>query len=375
MMKKLVKLIRIALSALIVFGWYKGYMALLNFHYACCPELHATALNQWLVFLPLVCCFLLMVFPITAIAMGSGYQLHKLHWLFLEITKPDKLRVRWTKKLGWSVRLLPPRTDGTSPYVCYSLSGYMCFGALALLLTLLAVVCWRTPAARYLNILAPACLLVVIAWPLLPTRSNVFDRIRVFRKNRDLRRAWECNLHITAAFERKEKLTDLPDEWFLPYPAEIADDPIVRYANFNRASWLINQDRWAEGYEVLRYFFDLVPAPKTHAMIASAILNGVMCEALGDLPPMCMSQLDHPSLKLPLPQNWENQRLLAEYARALFLHRDEAEAAAILPKLEAAFDKEGRTREGIEKLQRKAGILPEYPAACPDANEGGHHVS
>ena len=110
-------------------------------------------------------------------------------------------------------------------------------------------------------------------------------------------------------------------------------------------------------------------------MIASAILNGVMCEALGDLPPMCMSQLDHPSLKLPLPQNWENQRLLAEYARALFLHRDEAEAAAILPKLEAAFDKEGRTREGIEKLQRKAGILPEYPAACPDANEGGPHVS
>lgn len=375
MMKKLVKLIRIALSALIIFGWYKGYMALLNFHYACCPELHATALNQWLVFLPLVCCFLLMVFPITAIAMGSGYQLHKLHWLFLEITKPDKLCIRLTKRFGYSVRLLPPRTDGTSPYVCYSLSGYMCFGALALLLTLLAVVCWRTPAARYLNILAPACLMVVIAWPFLPTRSNVFDRIRAFRKNRDLRRAWECSLHQNAAMDHKTKLRDMPAEWFLPYPEALKDELLVMYANFNRAAWLISQDRYAEGYEVLRYFFDLVPAPKTHTMIASAILNGVMCEALGDLPPMCMSQLDHPSLKLPLPQNWENQRLLAEYARALFLHRDEAEAAAILPKLEAAFDKEGRTREGIEKLQRKAGILPESPVACPDANEGGHHVS
>jgi hypothetical protein len=251
----------------------------------------------------------------------------------------------------------------------------MCFGALALLLTLLAVVCWRTPAARYLNILAPACLMVVIAWPLLPTRSNVFDRIRVFRKSRDLRRAWECSLHQNAAMDHKTKLRDMPAEWFLPYPEALKDEPLVMYANFNRAAWLISQDRYVEGYEALRYFFDLVPAPKTHTMIASAILNGVMCEALGDLPPMCMSQLDHPSLKLPLPQNWENQRLLAEYARALFLHHDEAEAAAILPKLEAAFDKEGRTREGIEKLQRKAGILPESPAACPDANEGGPHVS
>ena len=217
--------------------------------------------------------------------------------------------------------------------------------------------------------------MVVIAWPFLPTRSNVFDRILVFRKSRDLRRAWECSLHQNAAMDHKTKLRDMPAEWFLPYPEALKDEPLVMYANFNRAAWLISQDRYAEGYEVLRYFFDLVPAPKTHTMIASAILNGVMCEALGDLPPMCMSQLEHPSLKLPLPQNWENQRLLAEYARALFLHRDEAEAAAILPKLEAAFDKEGRTREGIEKLQRKAGILPEYPAACPDANEGGPHVS
>ncbi len=362
-MKKLVKLIRIALSALILYGWYKGYMALLDFHYACCPELHETSINYALVFLPLLCYFLLAIFPLAMMNAASGYKLHKLHWLFLEITQPDKLRIRWTKKLGFAARLLPPRTDGTSPYVFYWLGVYFCMAALAVILGVLLVICWRTPAARYLAIAFPAALVWVFLMPILPTKNNALDRVLAFRRSRDLRRAWECNLHITAATERKEKLADMPDEWFLPYPKELADHSLVRYANFNRASRLINLDREAEGYEALRYFFDLTPAPQTHGMIASAILNGAICEALIDLPPMCLSQLDHPSLKLPLPPNWETQRMLAEYARALFLHHDEAEAAAILPKLEAAFEKDGRTREGIEKLQRKAGLLTDNAPA------------
>lgn len=356
-MKKLVKLIRIVLSVLIVIGWYKGYMALLEFHYVCFPELHAAPTNYAFVFLPLVCCFLLMIFPIMAIAMASGYQLHRLHWFFLEITKPDKLRIRWTKKLGFTARLLPPRTDGTSPYVLYWCSANLFFAAFAAILGVLLVICWRTPAARYLIIAFLAMLLWVFLGPVLPRKNNHLDLILAFRKSRDLRRAWECNLHLAAALDRKEKLRDMPEEWFLPVPAALQDEPLVQFYNFNRAAWLISQDRYAEGYEALRYFFDLVPAPKTHTMIASAILNGVVCEALGDLPPMCMSQLDHPSLKLPLPPVWETQRLLAEYARALFLHHDEAEAAAILPKLEAAFAKEERPRDAIEDLQRKAGLL------------------
>lgn len=361
-MKKLVKFIRIVLSVLIVFGWYKLFMVLNDFHYACFPELHATPINNALVFLPLLCFALLVIFPITAIPMASGYQLHKLHWLFLEITKPDKLRIRWTKKLGWSTRLLPPRTDGTSPYVLYWCSVSLLVAAFAAILGALMVICWHTPAARYLIIDFPAVLLWVFLAPVLP-KNNHLDHILAFRKSRDLRRAWECNLHTIAAVEQKVKLRNMPEEWFLPVPAALQDEPLVQYYNFNRAAWLISQDRWTEGYKELQYFFDLKPTPKTHTMIAMAILNGVVCEALGEdengakFPPMCMSQLDHPSLKLPLPPDWEAQRLQAEYARALFLHHDEAEAAAILPKWEAALDKAGRDHEGIEELQRKAGLL------------------
>lgn len=358
MKKKLVKFIRIVLVAMVAFAWYQVSMTLFEAHYVSFPAMHEAELNHWLIYAPLVLFVLLVIFPIAGICICSGYHLHRVHWLFLEITKPDKLRIRLTKRFGYSARVLPPRTDGTSPYACYLLGGYMCFGALALLTTLLAVVCWRTPAARYLNILCPACWAVVLAWPLLPTRNNAFDNMLAFRKSRDLRRAWECSLHLNAAMEKKTKLSKMPAEWFLPYPEALKDEPLVMYANFNRAAWLISQDRWEEGYEGLRYFFDLKPEPRTHGMIAMAILNGVVCEALGDLPPMCLSQLDHPSLKLPLPPAWEAQRLQAEYARALFLHHDEAEAAAILPKLEAALEKAGRDREGIENLQRKAGLLP-----------------
>ena len=363
MTKKLIKLGRIALSILLIWAWYKGFMALLDVHYTCFPELHETQINLWLVYLPLACCFLLTLLPIAAIGLASGYKLHRIHWLFLEITKPDQLRVRWTTKPGWSVRLLPPRTDGTSPYVLYWCSALLTFAAFAAILGVLLVICWCTPVARYLIIDFPAVLLWVLLMPVLPTRNNPVDRILAFRKSRDLRRAWECNLHLIAEMEKKTKLAKMPEEWFLPYPEELKDDPLVMYANFNRSAWLISQDRYAEGYEGLRYFFDLTPAPKTHSMIAMAILNGAVCEALGEdengakLPPMCMSQLDHPSLKLPLPPAWEAQRLQAEYARALFLHHDEAEAAAILPKWEAALDKAGRDREGVEKLQRKAGLL------------------
>lgn len=364
-MKKPLKLIRIILAVLIYLAWMTGVHTFIDFHAEAYPELYTTDFNPLPYFLLLIMTFILLVFPITWMSLRAGYKLHRIHLLFLEITQPDQLRVRWTKKLGWQIRLLPPRTDGTSPIAAYHLGRYLCYAVTEVLFGVLTAILWRTPASRFLSMFFLSWGLYALLIPLLPIRSNGLDAYLALRKSRDLRRAWECSLHLIAEMENKTKLAKMPAEWFLPYPEELKDEPLVMYANFNRSAWLISQDRYAEGYEGLRYFFNLTPAPKTHRMIAMAILNGVVCEALGEdengakLPPMCMSQLEHPSLKLPLPPAWEAQRLQAEYARALFLHHDEAEAAAILPKWEAALDKAGRDREGIEKLQRKAGILPE----------------
>lgn len=357
MKKKLVKLIRVVLAAMFIFVWYKGMVSFVEFHYRCCPELYGTEVNTALFFILLLLMALLQMIPVTGLCLLSGYRLHRMRLLFWEITKADKLQIRLTRKFGWSVRLLPPRTDGTSPIAMYWLGKHLCFVVWTVLFGVLAAICWRTPAAQYMNLFFLTGTFVVVMTSLLPARNNGIDHFLTFRKSRDLRRAWECSLHLIAAADNKTKLRDMPAEWFLPYLEALKDEPLVKYANFNRSAWLIAQERYAEGYEALRYFFDLKPAPQTHGMIAMAILNGAVCEALADLPPMCLSQLDHPSLKLPLPIEWEAQRLQAEYARALFLHHDESEAAAILPKWKAALDKAGRDYEGVEKLQRKAGLL------------------
>lgn len=357
MKKKLVKLIRIVLAAGVAYAWYRGMQAFVRFHYTCCPELYGTDMNMALYFILLLLMAVLMILPVTGLALLSGYRLHRIRLLFWEITKSDKLQIRLTRKFGWSVRVLPPCIDGTSPIAMYWLGRYLYLAAETVMFGLLAALCWRTPAAHYMDLYFLSGVLCTFLMPLLPGRNNGVDHFLTFRKSRDLRRAWECGLHLIAAADNKTKLRDMPAEWFLPYPEALKDEPMVMYANFNRSAWLIAQERYAEGYEGLRYFFDLKPEPQTHGMIAMAILNGVVCEALAEMPPMCMSQLDHPSLKLPLPIEWEAQRLQAEYARALFLHHDETEAAEILPKWKEALDKAGRDYEGVEKLQRKAGLL------------------
>ena len=86
--------------------------------------------------------------------------------------------------------------------------------------------------------------------------------------------------------------------------------------------------------------------------------NPLAGEALAELPPLCMNRLEDDVLKMPLPPQWEYARLLARYARALFLRHDEAEAAALLPALEAEIEKQGRRRAILVRMQEKAGLLP-----------------
>lgn len=358
MLRKLVKPIRIVCAAALVIGWYKIMQALVDYHYSCCPQLYAESANTALLFLPMLLMILLSPFPMAAVMAASGYRLHQLHWLFLVITKPGKLRIRLSRKLGYSLRMLPPRTDGASPYVLYWFSGYIVIAAMFILFALLAAILWRTPASRYLN----NCFLSAGLWLLLmlvlPTRNNALDRVLTFRRSQDLRRAWECAMHTSAALEQGMKLTDMPEEWFLPYPEEMQDHPLVRLNHFNRAARLLDQEHPLEAYEALRYFFDLTPAPDTNQLIAGAILNGAIVEALNDLPPMCLSQLEHSSLRSPFPPQWERGLLTARYARALFVQHDENEAAAILPGLEKLIEQEGKGRETLDRLQQKAGLLP-----------------
>lgn len=345
-----------ALAALAFWGiWALGMQ-----HHFARPELYAPGSSDyaWLTTTLFVLIFLLMPLLESIGGLLTGYRLHRMRILFIEFTHQEKLRIRLSKRFGMGAFLIPPRIDGTSPYKLALLSLPLSLTALAALLLILAGVFWRTGPARALLFLPFACLGVLIV-TLLPRRNGTdcISLLLAFR-NRDKLRAWECALHVTAALDESKKLMDMPEEWFQHYPAEVADDPYVSNCIINGASRLMRKARFAEAYGMLRPILDLVPSPETHLTIACALLNGAICEALEDLPPMCLSQLEHPSVKYMSPAHWAPRARTAQYARALLLNRDKAEAAALLPAIEKDVAEDQTDGALIRRIQEKAGIPP-----------------
>lgn len=359
MKKKLLNYLRIIMLLALTGLATWGLVALGAMHRSACPELYAPGTSDyaWLYIVLIVLIFLLTPLFTSVGGLLTGYRLHRMRILFIEIWQEDKLHVRLNKHPGWGTFLLPPRIDGTSPYRLALLSRPLSMLAVAALSLALAAIFWHTGPAQALLILPAACLGVIVIL-LLPHRNgtDIISLLLAFR-NPDRLRAWECAMHITAALDDGKKLADMPEEWFQRYPAEVADDLYVSNCIINGSSRLIRQERYTEAYETLRPLFDLTPAPETHQFIACALLNGAICEALTHLQPMCLSQLEHPSIKYMCPPHWEPRRRTAQYASALFLTHDEAEAAALLPAIEKDVQADQTDGVLIRRMQEKAGLI------------------
>ena len=360
MKKKLFTYLRVILLFALAALAFWGIWALGMQHHFACPELYAPGSSDyaWLTTTLFVLIFLLMPLLESIGELLTGYRLHRMRILFIEFTHQEKLRVRLSKRPGWGAFLVPPRVDGSSPYRLAMLSLPLSLALLAVLHLALAAAFWHTGPAKAVLIIPAVCLGLIVV-TLLPRRngSDYLSLLLAFR-NPDKLRAWECAMHISAALGDGKKLMDMPEEWFQRYPAEVADDPYVSNCIISGSSRLMRQGRFAEAYDMLRPMYDLVPAPDTHPIIACALLNGAICEALEDRQPMCLSQLEHPSLKYMCPPTWEPRRRTAQYARALFLNHDEAEAAALLPAIEKDVAEDQTDGALIRRIQEKAGIPP-----------------
>jgi hypothetical protein len=328
-------------------------------HQQTCPELYAPGSDDYLwLYMLLIALVLLMMPAITCMGgLLSGYRLHRMRILFIEVAREDELRIRLTRRMGYGALLLPPCTDGKSPYKLALLCTPLVLTALAALMLVLTALFWPTGPARALMIMPLACVLAIV-FILLPRRNgnDCLSRLMAFR-SRDKRRAWECSMHITAALSDGKKLMDMPEEWFQTYPAEVAEDLYVSNCIINGSSRLIRQARFAEAYEMLHPLFDLAPAPETHQLVACVLLNGAICEAMAELPPHCLSQLEHPSVKYMTPAGWAPRLRTAQYARALFLNHDEAEAATLLAQIEKDMAADRIDDELIRRMQEKAGLI------------------
>lgn len=348
----------IALLALAGLAFW-GLMSLGALHRRTCPELYAPGSSDyaWL-YLVLFALIILLIPVISSIGgLLTGYRLHRMRILFLDVRQEEKLRVRLSKRPGWGAFLVPPRIDGTSPYKLALLSAPLALAALSAICLALALIFWHTGPAQALLIVPVACLgLLVVHFLPRKNGTDLLSRLLAFR-NKDKLRAWECALYVTASLNDGKKLSEMPDEWFQRYPAEAADDLYVSNCIVNGSSRLMRQSRFAEAYDMLQPLFGLAPSPDTHQTIACTLLNGAICEAIEGLPPVCLNQLEHPSVKYMTPAHWESRIRTAQYARALFLNHDEAEATALLPQIEKDIAEDQTDAALIRLLQEKAGLI------------------
>lgn len=365
MKRKLFNLLRVIAVIAVCVLLFQAFTALLSLQYAICPETLST--NTLAAALTCGLVFILLSMPIGAclISRMAGWRLHSLHILFIQITRKDKLRVRFVPRLGYYVHMLPPRIDGTSPWVLRLFAEPFYLTAMSILLALACVMIWHTPVARLFLTLVISCF-GGACFILLPSKNDRLLQALRFRRDARCRQAFECAQHISAAVMDKVHLQDMPEAWFPALPAALLDDYFVRYITFQRSSWLIHNEREAEGYEVLLPLLDLTPAPETYTTIAGAILNGAVVEALTDLPPRCLQLLDDPSVKYMTPASWDRAVKMALYARALFLHHSEDEAAALLPEVEKHITPEREEpRRTLLRLQEKAGLIPKEDPHAP----------
>lgn len=344
---------RILLLLALGVGLVWGYSALNAAHQAAYPGLYA-APHFMLILLAI---FLLLI--TTPLVMGLtgaafGYRLKLLQLLFLEITRRERLRVRLTGRIRLGVLMLPPGTDGSAPCLLYVASPFLYHGALAGLALLLAAILWQTSAARGL-LYAAFLLLFFLLVSMLPkaNRTDTLSMLAELRRSREFRRSWACAMHINGALLDDCRLIDMPEDWFLTEPPSRIDHLFFQTHVTNSVSRRMRQGRFDEAYALLQPLLALPPAPATHTVIACSILNGAVCEALAELPPVCLNQLEHPSVQYMTPAAWQPRRLTALYAHALLISRDEQKAGELLTQLRQA-DPTHIEDELIRLLQAKA---------------------
>lgn len=358
MKRKLFNWLRVIAIIAICVLIFQAFTALLSLQYDSCSETLSTNTLAAAYTIGLVLLLLSMPIGACLISRIGGWQLHTLHILFIQVSNKDKLRVRFVPRLGYYARMLPSRIDGASPWVLRLFAEPFYLTAMSMLLALACVITWHTPVAHIFLILSFGCFSGA-CFILLPSKNDRLLQALRFRRDARYRQAFECAQHISAAGMDKVHLQDMPEDWFPALPAALLDDQFIRYITFQRSSWLIRNERELEGYEALLPLLDLSPAPETYLTIAGAILNGAVVEALHDLPPRCLQLLDDPSVKYMTPANWDRAVKMALYARALFLHQDETEAAALLPEVEKHITPEREEpRRTLRRLQEKAGLVP-----------------
>lgn len=289
---------------------------------------------------------ILLGYPITRagyliFGLLSGCQLVEcsIFGLGLHRSADGRLRFAFRRPMRRLCALLkPPAYDGTSPYRLHTAGGALACAIVGALMLAASLLIRSTPEMYYVGLIA----LLLFAWALVlilhPTQG-VLVQLRQYAANLHHRRAREHHMIVQANTRQGRTLSDLPEDFFLPYPQELWHDPTILIAQHNISSWMISTGRYEQAHETLLQLMQVFESPDLklpHKDIQRLYFTCTcaMAEMLSGAPPVYSERLNEPNIELFLGGgSWGTHLLLAKYIRELLVTRNAPAAQQLLNRL------------------------------------------
>lgn len=255
-----------------------------------------------------------------------GFGLHR--------DKENRLRLMY-RPSGRPINSLmtPPCMDGSSPFGC-TYAGFILLSAAAGVVLMLLALLLRTVRIMPTVFLLGGFLVMLallFTFRIIPVVSRL-------RKSVHLRRAYEFNALTAAATRRGLGVSSLPEEAFVPFPADALTEPQIFVAQCNICTRLLNDGCYARVHELLQQLSDVLPRktlrlPNKIIWEQMLTLNGAVAGMMTGAAPSLSERLGDEGMKVINTPGWYERLLLARYLWALLVTRDATDAANRLTEL------------------------------------------
>lgn len=324
-----------------------------------------------------VAAYLLMRAGMALFGLVSGYRLEECSVFGLGLHQKADGRLffgyrRPIRRL--CVLLTPSAWDGSSPYRLQVAGGVILLAIVGTALSCLALGLSTVPELLYPALIG-AMLLFSALVMLIPTRRSLTFRLRRLRSSVHLRRAREHHM-IVLALKRKELgMSEMPEEFFLPYPEDQWHDPNVFIAQANIAFHTARPGHYPQALEMLQKLLTLMdqpdfrmPSKDIYRMYLSCM--AAISEMMSGAAPVEANRLYDPSIDLFLGGEWHGQLLIARYLRELLITQDRAAEQQLLNQVKNFYFKfSERRRQKVNDLIQEAQALA---AARAESREDTH---
>lgn len=251
----------------------------------------------------------------------------------------------------------PPWQEEGFPWQLYNLGGIIVNLTTALICAVLTLLFWNHPLAALLLMEAALVGLFMAITNGLPmpglTVSNDGSNHLSMLRSRDARRALWVQMSVAAAQAQGQRLRDMPEAWFAPFPEEAASNPLVVSVAVFQANRLLSSLDLPGAESAIRALLarEQGVVPLYRALLT---IDGAYCELAGGHPGNLTEALDTPAVRQIMKAMRRYPSVLrTQYAEALLRRRDAAQADKWLK----AFEEAARTYPYPQEIEEERQLM------------------